>query len=33
MQVRYGEPTVSFVKESQPAIEKDFIGDERLVRA
>ena len=33
MQVRDGEPALSFVKKRQAAIQKNFIGDQRLVRS
>ncbi len=33
MEVRHGEPALALVEERQPAIEQNFVGDERLVRA
>lgn len=33
MQVRDGEPPLTFVKKRQSAIQKNFIGDQRLIRS
>jgi hypothetical protein len=33
MEIRYGQPTLALMEEREPAIEENFIGDERLVRA
>lgn len=33
MEIRDGEPPFSLMKKRKPAIEKNFVGDERLVRA
>jgi len=31
VQVRHGEPALTLMKEGKPAIEQNFVGDERLV--
>ena len=33
MQVRHGEPALRLVEKREAAVEQDFIGDERLIRA
>jgi len=33
MEVRYGKPAFSSMEKREPAVEENFIGDERLVRA
>jgi hypothetical protein len=33
MEIRHCQPTLALMEERQPAVEDNFIGDERLVRA